>query len=1001
MTTIRIPRMKIKKPSKRTLLIFSFVLTVVIAFIISASYVYAESVDQMIPSDKTTNTLYNKYDASHYSFQTITPDRRFWQIGAKANDSAARMYDQALSGVFLGGVYITRFFNFLTREAFTFSFMNDLIDAAAGMIQSLTGITNGTLGSGLWSSVFGMFASITVLYILWQIIRFRFLDSLQTIISFIIALVVAFAFFTQAGTFLKFLNNTGYELGAAMYAGLAKPGGLSTSTETGVTQISDQVWMELVIKPYGMLQFNDGTAYEKHPSQVDQVLKTKPFSDARETALKNIQSTFPAVADVRPHEQMIILLFAALFGIVIIGFLSFWACVTIYMRLKLLIHAIVMSVTLLASLIPGREASIAVTRGQFLKLIGLVISTVFTMFFLDLSLVAGHVVYNVVAIKAKAGWFTGMALEAVIIFVIFKYREEIGSVFSKAAGHIPMPQKAKSTVIDAIQRNVTRSLYNKGMSTISDMFNKKETEGVPGSFNPSALSKAGESMNDATTASMQLRYQREKDASEQLAAETGGPVQYTPFVAQVNENMRNGTKNPFRGMDKEWKDEKNRLSAIHKDGGDLRQAILSHGVTDDMNDQQVAATMYANENSIRNASMFMVNRPKAAVRQLQRAGTLNKNRMLETSVNDFVMVELFQRYKAEHKAAIDNAAVTGEPVNHSEFVKSMDKRFKSEGLHNTNQINDRMTTRGGRITHAGSFSSMPEFKQKKEELLRANEAFRKATGTIEGVPIPEKSVGNPVPMNAFGMLNNVSGVKVLPPKTPPAPTVQEPLTDSFVPKNFVPMSHQAILKSAKSATLASGGGTQVISQDIDLLVKPKINSSVDLSNVKIPDDMTKAIKASNDKIKYNNARADLAERVVIKTSSDIDLQHTSRINMTVDNKMDGNTKVDMSQVKLPKDLKKSMEAAKKKLQKDAKMNIGDRLEMDIERNIEVFTTLKQRVSQQVSNDLSNLDHELKIMQKANGNRLAEAPTNASTSSLVKKNARTAQETRKKNQRPTI
>lgn len=1000
MTSIRIPRMKIKKPSKRTLFVLSLVFTFVIGIIISASIAYADSMDNMIPSDKTTDTLYNRYSASHYSFETVTPDRQFWQIGAKANDSATRIYDQMLSGVFLVGVQLTRFFNFITREAFTFSFMNDLIDAAEEMIQSISGIDNGTIGDGLWNSMFGVFASFTVLYILWQFIRLRILDSYQTIFSFVLALVIAFAFFTQAGSALKYLNNAANGISSTMYGGLAVAGGLNTSPSTGVKQISDQVWMELVMKPYGMLQFDDAAAYENHPTQVEQVLKTKPFSDERATALKTVKPTFPAVADVRSDQQMIILLFSGIFGAVILGFLSYWAGATIYMRIRLLIHAIVMSVTLLASLLPGREASLAVTRGQFLKLVGIAVTTIMTMFFLDLSLVAGHLVYNIVAIKAKAGWLTGMLLQAITIFAIFKFREEIGSIFAKAAGYIPMPAKAKNTVVDAIQRNVTRSLYNKGMSTVSSMFNKQETEGVPSSFNPSALSKAGDSLNDATTASMQLRYQREKDAADQLAAETGQPVQYTPYVAQVNENMRNGTKNPFRGMDKEWKEEKNRLSAIKKDGGDVRQAILSQGVTDDMNDQQVAATMYSNENSIRQASTLMVNRPKAAVNQLERAGVLNKNRKLETSVNDFVMVELFQRYKVEYKQAIDKSAATGEPVQHSEFVKNMNERFKAEGLLTTNKINQTMTTRTGRIKHANSFLSMPEFKQKKDDLLRANEAFRKATGTIEGVPLPVTPVENVVPMNPIAALNKIPGIKFKPVEHA-APVVQQSEDKTAAPvisKAFVPMSSTAILNAVP---LPSSSGQKVISHDLDVLMMPKVNAKVDLSKVKLPDAVKQQINVANDKISYSNARSDLAGSVVIATNSEIDLHHTARVNLTLDGKMNEKQTIDMGKVNLPKELKKSINAAETKLKKGAKVMKGDRLEIDVEKNIEVFTTLKQRVSQETSKDLSSLDHELKIMRQANGNRLAQAPVNASTDSVVKKNAQTAQETRKKIQRPTV
>ncbi|MFD2614697.1 CD3337/EF1877 family mobilome membrane protein [Paenibacillus gansuensis] len=886
---MKIPRMRIKKPSRRALVIAGVFLTIFLAFAIPVTVSYAKAMDDMIPSDKSTTTLYNKYSPANYSFQTATPDRHFWQVGAKANDSINTIYDHLLSMAFLIGVQITRFFNFVAREAFQFTFMDSLITGVEDIIQNLTGVSGGNIGNGLWGSMFGIFASITLCYVLWQVIRFRFLDSIGTMASFLLALVVAFAFFSNAGTFLRFMNSAGNELAATMYKGLAVPGGLNTSTTNGVQQISEQVWLELVMKPYGMLQFDDASAYEKHPDLVGKVLKTDPYSDERDKALKAVKGTWPAVEKVRSDEQMIILLCNTIFSVFILGLFCFWAIATIFFRIKLLIHAVVMAVTLLAALLPGREAGLSVLRGQFLKLMGLVLMTTFTMFFLDLSLVVGHMTFNIV--HTKAGWFTGMLLEAIVVFVIFKYREEIGSVFSKAAGHIPMAPKVKNTILDETQRWGTRRLMTKAGETMSGVFNRKEPEGVPSKLNPSALSKAGDNLNDATTASMQLRYQREKDASEQVAAETGQPVQYTPFVAKVNDNIRNGVKHPFRGMDKDWKEEKGRLEAIQKDGGNVREAILTTGVSEDMNDQQVAATMYSNENAIRQASTFMVNRPKTAVNQLQRANTLNKNRKLETTVNDFVMVELFERYKVEYKTAIDTAAATGDTVKHSDFVNDMDKRFKAAGLNTTQKVNDKMLSRNGRISVASKFESMPEFGKKRDDLLEANDAFRKVTAPAEGIK----------------------------PAVPPA-------------KIPVPASPASVLQSMPTLPNAS---QKLDMAPILLTGKPQVKADIDMSRVRMPDNIQQRMKDANEKVKTG---------------------------------VEG-------------------------------IQPGEQLRIDTVANTSVVVNLKNKVSTEVSEGLDGLNNELKVMQRANGRKLAQ--TNTDTDNVVKKNSTTAQQTRKPTSRPTV
>lgn len=724
-----------------------------IAASIPATVIYANTLDTMVPSDSQPNTLYSKYGVSHYAFQTVSKDHHFWQVGAAAKDGVVNAFDQLLSMGFLISVILTRFFTFLAREAFTFSFMDTLIDSVAVIIQKVTGVSSGVITTGgFFESLGGIAVMVTATYILWLMVRTRFLDGLQQSLSFLIALVVCIAFFSQAGPFLKTANNMVTSVGDTMFKGLALATGLDTDAQDGVTVISEQVWLELVIRPYTMLQFDSYEIATKDPDLFDKVLSSKPFSEDRDAALSLALEKYPGVGEARSAEQMIIILVYFIFSIFILGFFCFWAVGTIFLRMKILIHAAVMSITLLASLLPGREAGISVLRSQFIKLIGLSVTTTMTMFFLDLSLVMGHLTYDVVAVKGGKGWFTGLLLEAVMIFVIFKYRNEISSVFTKATGVIPPMAKTKSTVMDALHRNVTRSLYNTATNKVSGFFNNKEREGVPGTFNPNSLSKSNSSVNDATNSSMMLRYQREKQAAEEIASESGENVQYTPYVQRVNENLRNGTKNPFRGMDKEWKEEKNRLKDIQDDGGDMRKAVLTHGVHEGMNDQEVAATVYGNENAIRQAASHMVNRPKEAVKQMERVNSLNKNNKLQTSVNDFCMIQLFERYKVEYKRAIDTSQATGEPVQHSDFVKNMDSRFKIAGLNTTQKVNETMMHRNSRISIAPVFDEMPEFNEYKMKLLQANEALRKIAPPAVGIYIPEPDVHFAAPVSTDFLL---------------------------------------------------------------------------------------------------------------------------------------------------------------------------------------------------------------------------------------------------------
>lgn len=737
----------------------------ILAASIPAGIVYASSLDTMMPSDSNTDALYNRYGVSQYSFQTVSEDHHFWQVGAAAKDSIVGAYDSFLSAAFLAIVQLTRFFNFVARQAFSFSLMNDLIDGVAEIIKQVTGVNAGIITSGgLVDSLGGMAVMITALYIVWLMVKMRFLDGMQQAFSFIIALVVMLGFFSNAGMFLKSANNLTTYFGSAVFSPLAKATGLSTNSTDGIVIISEEVWSQLVIRPYTMLQFDSGDLATKDPALLDQVLKTQPFSEEREAVLSSAATKYPAVAQARSSEQIILIIVFLIFSIIILGFLTYWSIVTIFMRFKLLIRGSSMSITLLASLLPGREAGIAVVRSQFLALLGTSMTTFMTIFLMDLSLVMGHITYSV-SYKSSGNWFLSLFLEALMVYSIFKYRDEITNVFQKATGIPARIPKAKNTFVDALQRNVTRSLYNTAAGKVGGLFKRTEREGVPASFSPSAISRASTNLNDATTSSMALRYQREKEASESLAADEGKNVQYTPYVQRVNENLCNGAKNPFRGMDKEWNDEKQRLKHVQDDHGDMKQAILSQGVHEGMTDQEAAAMVYSNEHAIRKASTYMVERPKRVGEQMARVKTLNRNNQLKTSIDDFCMIQLFERYKVDYKKAVDASNVTGGPVKHSDFVKNMDAHFAEAGLSNTMKMNNTMLHRNSRIAIAPVFEEMPEFQQMKMKLLHANEALRR-------IAPPTPGLSDPLPIHFTAPIDTEHAITKMP-KLPAADIVSQ------------------------------------------------------------------------------------------------------------------------------------------------------------------------------------------------------------------------------------
>src|SRR5690606_35215484 len=112
--TMRKIRMANKITKKR--LILAGTLFCLLMGVVVPTVVYASSIDNMVPSDDYDQAIYNKYGASHYAFQTVLPERSFWQVGSKATDGIVRVYDHMLSAAFYVLVQVTRLFTYLAHQ---------------------------------------------------------------------------------------------------------------------------------------------------------------------------------------------------------------------------------------------------------------------------------------------------------------------------------------------------------------------------------------------------------------------------------------------------------------------------------------------------------------------------------------------------------------------------------------------------------------------------------------------------------------------------------------------------------------------------------------------------------------------------------------------------------------------------------------------------------------------------------------------------------------------
>ncbi len=706
----------------------------------SSSIAHADIIDDLIPNDGDSSANYNQ-PASRYQVETVNPDRGALEIEEKAQDSMNAFLDFVVSGCLMITIYTTKFFIFIAQEAFEFRYFNLIVDVVVELVQNLTGIRFGSWGDGLWGDFIGVFIQITIVYILYLMIKGRFLDGMSSIASFLIALAIILAFFTNLGPFLKGVNSFGQDLNNSFYitfsSNSTNPGtgvgnNSSNNGKGGVSGFSRELWTEVVDRPYQMMQFD---SMNVDPTTLKKVLNTEPDSEDRTKALKDAEVDYPHVAKSRTLSKFGIVILNGILSLIILICFSYFAFFSILGRLKALYQSAMMSFTLFAALLPGRGGGVPALQPQFTKLIGSLLTAVMGLLFLDISLVLGHGVFTVVQ-KITSSWFVSLVIETITILAGFYFRKDVASFLVRkvnpgSGGGIEVPQRKPSVFGYSFKRKMSDAIYDrtvgKAFSTMLGGNKGANKIGMPRKFNPLSLNNANKSVDDATAASMSLRYHNEKTAAEDVAASTGDPVQYTPFVSKVNENLEHGMKNPFRGLDKEWKTEKDRLASIKSGGGNIKDAILTKGIHPGMNDQQVASVMYSNESAIRQTGAFFNDRPQEASQQIKNAKKLQGNPKLKANMDDFSMMQLYKRYKQDQRDSVQQARKTGERVQQTPFVQDMNLRFKTAGLHNASQIKTAMSNPLRRASIISHFSGMPEFSKQQTKLLDANESLNTMT----------------------------------------------------------------------------------------------------------------------------------------------------------------------------------------------------------------------------------------------------------------------------------
>lgn len=700
-------------------------------FIIMPAPASASSIGNIVPTDGSSSN-YNDYPLDHYNIETYTPERGAFEIADKAQDATNAFWDNVFSIFFLVHAFLAKIFIFIAQEAFEFSYFNTMIDMVADIVKDVTGISFGNWGTGLWGGYLPVFIELMLVYVMYLLIRSRLLDAFSQALSFIMVLVLIMGFFTFLGPTLKYINNTVGDINRFAVSTVTT-GSASGDPASSVRQLSSEVWHQVVIRPYTMLQFDTA---QVDPSTLSSVLSTAPGTDERSAALEAAAQKYPGVQNARiPAKALMLILNGFLSGFILVLYI-YLGVMTIGTRMLAIVRSAISSITLFVALLPGKGVGITVIQKQIGGVFVAAVSTVLYMFFLSFTLVLGQGLYSAVYNQTNS-WLIAILLQVILLCVILwqakRRNGHFTNPYAKNINSNSEKTKKPSMISRTFQRRLGDDLYDGTLGRKGPLLGHSNLRSnrVPRGFNSSGILNNGRNVNAAVATSMMLRYQREKDAAEKHAHETGAPLMYSPFVEQVHTNLQNGFNNPFKGLDKDWNRESERLAAVKKAGGNLKDAVLTQGVQPHMNDEQVAETMYRNEYSINQARAFMDERPKEAMQQIKSAKKLVKSDQMDQSVDRFAFDQMYTRYNKERMDRVNAAKASGEPITYTPFVENMDERFKQAGLQSAAEIKAAMNDKSKRADLMVHFKGMDEFQNTKDKLYAANEKYRKSTGKNE------------------------------------------------------------------------------------------------------------------------------------------------------------------------------------------------------------------------------------------------------------------------------
>ncbi len=233
---------------------------------------------------------------------------KFWFLDMKnkAGQKMNEFFNYLVNIAFDMNILMTNFMISSLDFAYSFDFINLIIEKLDSIMQEITGITGmGNFSSnGIFGNLAKFVAVFTVIYAIFLMVWKRSMfSSLGTILQTVLALTIALLLFTNYSTFLSGLNQVTTEASALVLAGNsneqsqngtqevenARPTNLDE--ESLKLEMKNNLWTLFVDRPfmymmYGETNLNNlADSKDKAINRVNNLLKAKPNSEERYDAI--------------------------------------------------------------------------------------------------------------------------------------------------------------------------------------------------------------------------------------------------------------------------------------------------------------------------------------------------------------------------------------------------------------------------------------------------------------------------------------------------------------------------------------------------------------------------------------------------------------------------------------------------------------------------------------------------------------------------------------------